>query len=313
MPVARRARLRSARAAALVLVLGSAGRAAPAPPLEPYELFRFSAGSALFAGPGVGKDGDVYVGSGDGYVHALASDGRFRWSYTVKGRVVAAPVEEPASGRVFVATSEARLYALEPDSRLRWVFPLPVAPKTELTLTPKGTLYFVGRDDHLYGVTTSGALALRLAARGARSAPAALEGGQTGLVLGDTFATLKGYGYDRAPLPGPFGATAKLVVAADRAIFACEEGRARLRAGSEWRLDAASDCLSAPVQASGFFAVAEASGDVRLLYPNGASQSLSLGAVPLRPIWDGPRRRLVLSSASGALKVVELVTLRGAP
>lgn len=313
MPAAARARFCSARIAALVLALSAAGKAAPAAPLEPHEVFRFSAGSGLFAPPGVGRDGSLYVGSGDGYVHALASDGRFRWSYTVKGRVLAAPVEEPATRRVFVATSEARLYAFEPDAHLRWVFALPAAPKTELALTAKGTLFFVGRDDHLYGVTTSGALVLRLSARGARSAPVALEGGQTGLVLGDSFATLKGYGYDKAPLPGPFGAAAQLVVAKDRAILACEEGRARLRVAGEWRLDVASDCLSPPVQGDGFFAIAEASGVVRLRYANGAAQSLSLGSAPLPPIWDAPRRRLVLSSASGALSVVELLTVKGAP
>jgi hypothetical protein len=179
----------------------------------PRVVFRFSASSSLFARPGVGQDGSVYVGSGDGYVHALSPDGSFRWSYTVKGRVVAPPVEEPKSGRVFVATSEARLYALEPDSHLRWVFPLPVAPKSELSLTPKGTLLFVGQDDYLYGVTTGGALSLRLAAKGARSAPTQLATGQIALVLGDTLATLKGYGYERASLAGPFGLGAKLALA----------------------------------------------------------------------------------------------------
>ncbi|HEX2871577.1 MAG TPA: PQQ-binding-like beta-propeller repeat protein, partial [Polyangiaceae bacterium] len=145
---------------------------------EPLQtVFRFSASATLFARPGVGQSGSVYVGSGDGYLHALSPDGSFRWSYTVKGRIVAPPVEDPVTGRVFVATSEARLYALEPDSHLRWVFPLPVVPKTELSLTAKGTLHFIGQDDYLYGVTTGGAMNLRLAATGARSAPLQLASG----------------------------------------------------------------------------------------------------------------------------------------
>jgi hypothetical protein len=313
MSSACRARLRSARVAASLLALAAAASAAPRAPLAPYEIFRFSAGSTLFAPPGVGKDGAVYVGSGEGYVHALSSDGGYRWSYTVKGRVVAAPVEDPATGRVFVVTSDARLYALEADSHLRWVFPLPVAPKSELSLAPKGTLYFVGRDDYLYGVTTSGALVLRLAAPGARSAPVSLQSGQTGLVLGDSFATLKGYGYDKAPLADPFAASAKLVVAKDRAISSCEEGRARVQVAGRWALDTASDCLSAPVQAQDLFAVAEASGGVRLIYPNGAAHTVPLGAAPLPPIWDEPRRRLVLATATGVVSVVELPASKGTP
>jgi outer membrane protein assembly factor BamB len=246
------------------------------------------------------------VGSGDGYVHAISPDGSFRWSYTVKGRVTAPPVEEPSSGRVFVATSDARLYALETDSHLRWVFPLPVAPKSELTLTPKGTILFVGVDDYLYGVTTGGALNLRIAATGARSAPVALSTGQSGLVLGENFARLKGYGYERSPLPGPFAAAARLVVDADQAVFACEDGVARVLGSAGSLFSAKSDCLSPPVRGDGFFAVAEASGAVRLFYPDGTTSSIAVGSAPLRPIWDAPRRRLVVSTALGSVTVVEL-------
>jgi len=245
------------------------------------------------------------VGSGDGYVHALNPDGSYRWSYTVKGRIVAPAVEEATSGRVFIATSEARLYALEPDSHLRWVFPLPVAPKSELALTSKGTLLFVGQDDHLYGVTTGGALTLRLAAVGARSAPTVLASGKAALVLGDALATLKGYGYERAVLPGAFGASAKLALDADRAIFACDDGVARAISGVGVELEVKSDCLSAPVRGDGFFAVAE-SRHVRLLYPHGVSQEVALGAAPLRPIWDSARHRLVLSTATGSVTVLDL-------
>ena len=269
-------------------------------------MFHFSASSTLFARPGVGHDGSVYVGSGDGYVHALASDGSYRWSYTVKGRVVAPPVEEASSGRVFVATSDARLYALEPNSHLRWVFPLPVAPKSELALTAKGTLLYVGQDDYLYGVTTGGALNLRLAAVGARSAPAVLATGQTALVLGDVFATVKGYGYERSALPGAFGASAKLAIDADRAMFSCEEGSARVASSARVELDAKSDCLSPPVRGDGFFAIAEGNGAVRLLYPDGDSQKVALDSAPLRPIYDSARRRLILSTATGSVTVLEL-------
>ncbi len=285
-------------------VLGVAGAASGAE--APRVVFHFSAASTLFARPGVGQAGAVYVGSGDGYVHALGPDGSYRWSYTVKGRVVAPPVEEASSGRVFIATSEKRLYALEPDSHLRWVFPLPVVPKSEITLTPKGTLLFVGQDDYLYGVTTGGALNLRLAAVGARSAPALLGTGQTAVVLGEAFATVKGYGYERSALPGVFGASAKLAVDAERAIFACDDDSVRVVTSARIELQATSDCLSPPVRGDGFFAIAEGNDAVRLLYPDGTSQKVALDSAPLRPIWDAARHRLVLSTAIGSVTVLEL-------
>jgi hypothetical protein len=287
---------------ACLTFVGGNARAAEAP----RTVFRFSASATLFARPGVGHSGSVYVGSGDGYLHALSPDGSFRWSYTVKGRIVAPPVEDPVTGRVFVATSDARLYALEPDSHLRWVFPLPVVPKSELSLTAKGTLHFVGQDDYLYGVTTGGALNLRLAATGARSAPVQLASGQTGLVLGDMLATLKGYGYERQALSGPFGPSAKLVLEADRAVFSCEDGMVRVLAGGQNAFEAKSDCLSPPTRGDGFYAVAEAGGDVRLFYANGSTVQVPIDAPPLRPIWDAARRRLVVSSATGVVQVLEL-------
>lgn len=247
----------------------------------------------------------MYLGSADGYVHALSADGAFRWSYTVKGRVVAPPVEEPSSGRVFVATSEKRLYALESDAHLRWVFPLPVAPKSELLLTPKGTLLFVGQDDYLYGVTTGGALSLRLAATAARSAPAWLEPGGAALVLGTDLARLKGYGYERRPLAFALGASAELDLSESGAIFSCEQGFARAL-GVSPGLTLQSDCLSPPVQGAGFFAIAEANGTVRLRYTDGREQRVPLGAPPLRPVWDGERQRLLVAGVNGNLSVLEL-------
>lgn len=295
-------------ALAALLVVSSLAPSARATerPWAPHLAFRFSASSTLFARPGVGPAGAIYVGSGDGYVHALSSEGIYRWSYTVKGRVAAPPVEEAKSGRVFVATSEARLYALEADSHLRWVFQLPAAPKSELSLSPKGTLYFLGVDDHLYGVTTGGALSLRLAARGARSAPVALPSGQVQVVLGESIATLKGYGYERAPLPGPFSAAAKLAISPERQILACDAGQARAVGGGLPELSVSSDCWSAPVAGDGFYAIAEASGDVRLVFSEGQSLRVPVGSAPLRPVWDAPRRRLVVAAATGSLAVLEL-------
>lgn len=291
--------------AVLIALLGLVAKATGAR-AEPRVAFRFSASSTLFARPGVGRDGSVYVGSGDGYVHALAPDGSFRWSYTLKGRVAAPPVEDPSTGRVFVATSDARLYALESDSHLRWVFPLPVAAKSELGLTPKGTLLFVGQDEHLYGVTTGGALNLRLAAPGARSAPVWTSAGQALLVLGGTLATLKGYGYERAALPAALLDVDKLALGPDRAIFACQDGTARALSGEHEELLVKGECVAAPVRGEGFFAIAEARGVLRLVYAGGQERRIAFEAPLLRPVWDGPRRRLVVASATGAVTVLEL-------
>ncbi len=296
--------LRLSSLAALLLGAVPALAAPRAAAEDPRTVFRFSAAATLFARPGLGASGGLYIGAGDGYVHALTPDGGFRWSYTVKGRVAAPPVEEPSSGRVFVATSEKRLYALEADSHLRWVFPLPVAPKSELLLTPKGTLLFVGEDDHLYGVTTGGGLNLRLAAVGARSAPVWLASGQAALVLGENVGVLKGYGYERGPLGALLGPSGNVALGADRAVFSCDEGKARVTA--QPALEVASDCLAPPERGDGFVAIAEGTDSVRVVRTDGTSERWQLGAMPLRPIWDGARGRLILATATGDVTVLEL-------
>lgn len=289
------------RGRTLLLVCAlSLGAAAARAAEEPRVVFRFSAAATLFARPGVGASGAVYVGAGDGYVHALRADGGFRWSYTVKGRVAAPPVEEPSTGRVFIVTSEKRLYSLESDARLRWVFPLPVAPESELLLTPSGTLLFVGQDEHLYGVTTGGGLNLRLAASGARSAPVWLTGGGAALVLGDSIGVLRGYGYEKSPLAVPPSASSKIALGANRAILSCEGGLARAPG-----FELASDCLAPPIEGDGFVAIAEADS-VRLVRGDGTTERWELGATPLRPIWDVARRHLVLATVTGDITVLEL-------
>ena len=65
------------------------------------------------------------------------------------------------------------------------------------------------------------------------------------------------------------------------------------------------------VRGDGFFAIAEVNG-VRLVDDGGASQTLRLDAAPQRPRWDAARRRLVLSTVSGSVRVLELPP-RGAP
>ena len=298
--------------AALTLARVGAAHAAEAPLPEPYLLSRFFAGAGLFAPPGVGTDGSIWIGTGDGYLHALAPDGRYRWSYTVQGRIVAAPRQDPATGRVFVATSEARLYCFEPDSRLRWTFHLPVSAKSEVALNDKGTAFFVGTDDHLYGVTSSGAMVLRLAAPRARSSPVMLADGRLALVLGEEWARIKGYGWERSPLPAaPSGA--KWALSARGALLSCDARRAIVHGARAPERSVASECLQPPVEGDAFVAVAEAGGAVRLHYRGGEVTEIALGATPLRPVWDAPRRRLVLASVDGAVRVYELPVAGGKP
>ena len=155
----------------------SAGRApaasaapSPAPALVfPAQRFRFDAGAPLVAPAGVGLDGTVCVGTVDGYVHALGSDGSYRWSRSVQGAVTHRPLF--AGDLWYIATSASRIYALTRAGTLYWVFKPPVEVSSELSADAKGTLYFVGADRFLYGVSAHGGVSLRAALGEPKSGP----------------------------------------------------------------------------------------------------------------------------------------------
>src|SRR6187402_1110917 len=96
----------------------------------PLPRFRFDAGAPLAAPAAVAPDGSVCVGTVDGYVHGLGSDGSFRWSRSVHGGVTRRP--HFAGRRWFIATSAQRIYALNRDGSLSWMFKLFSAVESEL-------------------------------------------------------------------------------------------------------------------------------------------------------------------------------------
>ena len=125
----------------------------------PFPRFRFDAGAPLAAPAGVAQDGSVCVGTVDGYVHGLGPDGSFRWSHSVRGAITHRP--HFWGERWLIATSAERVYALNRDGSLYWVFKSYTAVSSELASDEHGSLYFVGADHFLYGLTAHGAVSLR--------------------------------------------------------------------------------------------------------------------------------------------------------
>ncbi len=87
----------------------------------------------ISAGPGLGDDGQLYLGTTEGEVMALsAEDGEQRWSTRVSSEVLAAP--RYSQGVVVVRTGDGKLFGLEAASGKRlWVY-----DRTEPALTLRG-------------------------------------------------------------------------------------------------------------------------------------------------------------------------------
>jgi PQQ-like domain len=117
--------------------------------------WRFQAAAPIPDTPAVTESGLVYVSTVEGYVHALAADGAFRWSYGVEGVPIGAPAVDH-DGEVYVATSARRVYAIRADGHLRWVHRAPARITTSVVSGASSTLYFGASDQRLYALATWG-------------------------------------------------------------------------------------------------------------------------------------------------------------
>lgn len=121
----------------------------------------FGAGAPISGAPALGPQGQIYIGTHEGYLHALDRSGGFLWSYTVKGAIHVPPVVLP-SGVVVVATRQNLMYAFRPNGRKLWVYRVPEPVQTPLAVSDKGTLVFGAGRFYGYAVSPLGGLVWRV-------------------------------------------------------------------------------------------------------------------------------------------------------
>lgn len=89
----------------------------------------------------ISSDGTAYLGSFTGKLYAIGPDGRFKWSFTTKGRKVCSPAID-ANGTVYMGSDgDDNLYALNPDGSLRWRLALEGGVGECLAIGSDGTIY----------------------------------------------------------------------------------------------------------------------------------------------------------------------------
>ncbi|MGC4094777.1 MAG: hypothetical protein QM756_44045 [Polyangiaceae bacterium] len=121
----------------------------------PLEL-RFRSGTRPSSAPVLGPDGSIYLGTSEGYVHALGRDGSYLWGYTLRGPVVGT-LALGATSTLLVPTPR-RIYAIRPDGTLLWVFESPLAIAAGLAPDGNGRYFFASDDGRLFGLSGRGAL-----------------------------------------------------------------------------------------------------------------------------------------------------------
>ncbi|HOC78615.1 MAG TPA: PQQ-binding-like beta-propeller repeat protein [Methanofastidiosum sp.] len=122
-----------------------------------------STSETIYSSPAIGSDGTIYIGSrksdySNGTLHAIASDGTYKWGYITGGQGI--DISSPAigpDGTIYVGGNH-ELYAVKPDGSEKWkctIFNL--NSKSSPVVGKDGTIYIAGQNSNqLHAVNPNG-------------------------------------------------------------------------------------------------------------------------------------------------------------
>jgi len=97
-------------------------------------LWSYKTSGAVESSPTIGTDGTIYIGSHDGNLYALSSDGSLKWKFKVadpvydeRWKVFKAIMATPAiakDGTIYINGPSNYLHAINPDGKEKWKFPV---------------------------------------------------------------------------------------------------------------------------------------------------------------------------------------------
>ncbi|MGQ9856189.1 MAG: outer membrane protein assembly factor BamB family protein [Fervidobacterium sp.] len=96
--------------------------------------------------------GGGHVGSDDGYLYAIGSDGVIKWGFKTNGYVRSTPLLA-SWGTIYVVSDDGCLYALNTNGSQKWKIYVGDGPAS-LTIDNNGTVYVGTSDGYLKGVYT---------------------------------------------------------------------------------------------------------------------------------------------------------------
>ena len=115
-------------------------------PEAPDVAWSHQTGGYVYASPAIGSDGTVYVGSHDGLLYAIESDGSLRWAYPAGAKLSSSPALG-ADGTVYFGAHDGLLHAVAPDGTQRWSFGTDASLTSSPVVGPDGVVYIGGTTD----------------------------------------------------------------------------------------------------------------------------------------------------------------------
>ncbi len=121
----------------------------------------FNAEAGIKSSPAIGSDGIVYVGSRDKNFYAVNSEGKEQWRIETGGSVVSSPAIG-SDGTIYFGSGDRNLYAVTPEGSIVWKYQTGSLITSSPAVGGDGTIYFGSMDRYLYALTADGNLKWRL-------------------------------------------------------------------------------------------------------------------------------------------------------
>lgn len=123
---------------------------------RPWLRFCVSGNAPLIGAPVVDQQGRLYFLSSDGYLHAFEEDGRYRFSYTVKGSPRGSLTLRKSDNAILLGTASSYLYAISQTGGRIFVRRTLSPVWSGITALSQQSVAFAGLDRRIYALHAQG-------------------------------------------------------------------------------------------------------------------------------------------------------------
>lgn len=101
--------------------------------------------------PAIAKDGTIYIGANDAYLHAVSPEGKEKWKFKTGGQIDSSSPTIGAEGTVYFGSYDGYFYAVTPQGKEKWKVNVGGA-SGDGAIGTDGTIYVGSWSKNLYAI-----------------------------------------------------------------------------------------------------------------------------------------------------------------
>lgn len=121
----------------------------------PKPLWTADLGHRIQSSPALGLDGTIYIGTDDGFIHALKPDGTIAWTSRSEAAVVSTPAIDD-KGHIYFGSMDKLFYAVNPDGRGKWFTTMRAEIASSAAINEDGDIIVANTKGVIICLNTSG-------------------------------------------------------------------------------------------------------------------------------------------------------------